>query len=243
MQEVLVSLVRSLPSIRGTSSLTTWAYTVARRACHRQRLRAGGSASRLDPEGSGRPDGTPLEPVEPLELADPDVDLERDVERRELESALRNALLALPPTYREAVILRDLEGLPARGGGACARRERAGAEVSPPSRAERPAGGARAAIRNRVGIDTSGGVRGDGSRDEPLSRRGSRRPGLRGDGSAPTRLGPCGEACRSLRRALTLCQRAGARPLSPGVRQSLRRVIRAAMAELARSEARSVGRG
>ena len=37
MQEVLASLVRSLPTFRGEASLSSWAYTVARHACIRQR--------------------------------------------------------------------------------------------------------------------------------------------------------------------------------------------------------------
>ncbi len=37
--DVLVALLRSLPKFRGESSLSTWTYVVARRACARRRMR------------------------------------------------------------------------------------------------------------------------------------------------------------------------------------------------------------
>ena len=42
MQDVLSSLVRGLEAFRGGSSLTTWAYVVARNACSHMRRRSSG---------------------------------------------------------------------------------------------------------------------------------------------------------------------------------------------------------
>jgi len=223
MQEVLVSLVRSLPSIRGDSSLTTWAYTVARRACQRQRRRA----SRTVPVASESREEPRLEP-----LAGPSHDPSQELERRELEWALREAIRVLPPAYREAVILRDLEGLSAR-------------------EAARVLGVTERALKSRL-------HRARLSLRDVLAPRFGGRPGLRHgrscaetgrvlnrylDGELDRRAcvamqahveacPACGLACRALRDALDLCRRPGARRLTPESRESLRLAIRGALEEI-----------
>ncbi|MGE5178163.1 MAG: sigma-70 family RNA polymerase sigma factor [Bacteroidota bacterium] len=220
MQEVLVSLVRSIPTIRGGSSLTTWAYTVARRACHRQRRRAGRA-------GPAAPAPELPEPESPA--PDPGAEMER----RELETALRDAIRTLPPAYREAVVLRDLEGLPARE----AARILGVSERALKSRLHR----ARIALRDRLAPRF-------GSRPEAAHRPGCAEAGRLLnrylDGELDRRAcaamqvhvdacPSCGAACRALRDALAFCKRPGARRLPPGARESLRRAIRGALDEIA----------
>lgn len=224
MQEVLVSLVRSLPSIRGGSSLTTWAYTVARRACRRQRLRA-------ERNGTGAAGNGGLsvgaEPAAPLS-ADP----ANETERRELERALSRAIGELPPAYREAVILRDVEGLPAPE----AARVLGVSERALKSRLHR----ARLALRDVLAPHFGGGAR---TRHATSCVRTGRLLNRYLDGelnrascaamqahveSCPA----CGTACRALREALTLCRRPGSRRLSPETREQLRRAIRGALEEI-----------
>ncbi|MBI5836933.1 MAG: sigma-70 family RNA polymerase sigma factor [Candidatus Eisenbacteria bacterium] len=109
MQGVLTAVVRNLDTFRGESSLTTWAYTVARNACTRFRRRAASAPDRfesLDAPGS--------EESGPLQVADPGEDPAERVERGELRAMLEQAIAALPAPQREVLLLRDVEGMPAR---------------------------------------------------------------------------------------------------------------------------------
>lgn len=228
MQEVLVSLVRSLPSIRGGSSLTTWAYTVARRACRRQRLRAtrGGAAPRRG-AGPANGNGTSPEPAAPLS-ADP----AHETERRELERALEEGIRALPPAHREAVILRDVEGLSAPQ----AAQVLGITERALKSRLHR----ARLALRDALAPHFGGRPGQAHGRscaetgrllnrylDGELTRRACEAMQAHVE-ACPA----CGSACRALRDALTLCRRPGPRRLAPETREQLRRAIRGAIAEI-----------
>lgn len=223
MQEVLVSLVRSLPSIRGDSSLTTWAYTVARRACQRQRRRA----SRSVPTAFESGEEPRQEP-----LAGPSHDPALELERRELERALREAIRALPPAYREAVILRDLEGLSARE----AARILGVTERALKSRLHRarlslrdvlaPRFGGRPGLRHRPSCAETGRVL-NRYLDGELDRRACVAMQAHVE-ACPA----CGSACRALRDALDLCRRPGSRRLPPEARESLRRAIRGALEEI-----------
>jgi RNA polymerase sigma-70 factor, ECF subfamily len=105
-QDVLNSLVRSLARYRGEGTLSTWAYTVARHACVRHRRRSGQAAVSLEEWR----DGNGAEPPD----RDPASDPVGRLERREVREAVAAALRALPAHLREAVVLRDVEGLSAR---------------------------------------------------------------------------------------------------------------------------------
>jgi RNA polymerase sigma-70 factor (ECF subfamily) len=219
MQETLASLVRSLPSFRGDASLTTWAYTVARNACLRQRRRMARSVVSLD--ALDGPDGDA-----PLQLRDERSDPARDLERRDLERALRHAILSLPVGQREVLLLRDVEGLTAQE----AARVLLVQERAVKSRLHR----ARLALRDALGSlvgeqpDAAPGrprcpdtirflsrhIEGelDASRCEELAAHVQRCPS-------------CDRACRALRRSLATCRRYGTRPLPAAVRESVRRAI------------------
>ena len=97
VQEVLATLLRSLATFRGDSSLSTWTYTVTRRACARLRKRASLDALLETREFASAPADEPAP----------------SAERRELGAALENAIAALPLVQREVVVMRDVEGLPA----------------------------------------------------------------------------------------------------------------------------------
>jgi len=102
MQEVLLALIAALPSFRGDSSLSSWAYVVARNACARRRRR----------EARHRPLETTSEHDAALTVpaaAGP----ERTTERRQLRAALEQAIAALPDKLRDVLILRDVEGMSA----------------------------------------------------------------------------------------------------------------------------------
>jgi RNA polymerase sigma-70 factor (ECF subfamily) len=103
LQETLLAAFQGVQAFRGDAELSTWLYQVARSHCTRlRRRRAGepGSPQRLD---SAEAAAVPAEAATPDEAA----------HARQLGEALQAAILALPETAREAIVLRDVEGLPA----------------------------------------------------------------------------------------------------------------------------------
>jgi RNA polymerase sigma-70 factor (ECF subfamily) len=105
-QESLISMARSLRDFRGSSSVSSWLYTIARRFCIKKRRRSKFAPAReesLDAPGSDAAQS----------LADPAPSPEQTASNRELATALTQAIDALDPSQREVLVLRDVEGLPA----------------------------------------------------------------------------------------------------------------------------------
>jgi RNA polymerase sigma-70 factor, ECF subfamily len=100
LQETLIAALRGLPEFRGEARLSTWLYQIARSFCSKQR-RHGLSVS----AGESLENAAPCAPDE----AQPDT----RAHAHEIGAALAAALTALPPAHREAVVLRDVEGLSA----------------------------------------------------------------------------------------------------------------------------------
>src|SRR5689334_16133922 len=97
-QETLLAAVRGAKDVRGTSSFTTWLYAVARNSCLKMRQR-----QKREPHRDDASDASPAENAAP----------DRDAETRELTAALDAAIAGLDDKYREAIVLRDVEGLSA----------------------------------------------------------------------------------------------------------------------------------
>jgi RNA polymerase sigma-70 factor (ECF subfamily) len=222
VQEVLASLMRSLDSFRGDSSLSTWTYIVAKRACGRLRKRQERMSS-LDEALDTRQfvDDVTREP-------------ERRFERRQLGAALESAIASLPMAQREVLVLRDVEGLPAAEVG----RVLGLGERAVKSRLHR----ARLALREVLAPFVAGRdapAPGAGCPDTArlLSRyiEGELSPGvcarLEGHVSA---CPACGGACDSLREVLGACREYGDRALPAGVRREVRVAIRQAVAAAGR---------
>ncbi|HEX2251974.1 MAG TPA: sigma-70 family RNA polymerase sigma factor [Thermoanaerobaculia bacterium] len=100
-QEVFLRVFRHLGKFRGRSSLKTWIYRVAINHC-RSRLgrRRLPQSSLTGPEGDAGRD-----------LPDPNRGPEERAVARDERRVLEEALAALPVAFREAVVLRDIEGL------------------------------------------------------------------------------------------------------------------------------------
>lgn len=98
-QETFLRIYRHLGKFGGRSTLKTWIYRVALNHC-RSRLARRRPAEPLPDARGGR-----LEPVDPGRGPESQA-LAGDAGRR-----VAAALSVLPPTFREAVVLRDLEGL------------------------------------------------------------------------------------------------------------------------------------
>ncbi len=230
-QVTLAALARSLRQYRGESSLTTWAYTVARNACTRQRRRSARAPARLESLEGAASGESPA-----LQVADPRDDPHRALERRELRDALQRSIHALPPSQREVLVLRDVEGLPASEVGRILHLS----ERAVKSRLHR----ARVSLREMLAphvVPAAAPARAAGCPD--TVRLVSRF--LEGDldAEACARLEAhvkgcpdCGAACDTLRAALVTCRAWRGEKVPERVRDSLRQAIRQLVAE-ARSEA------
>jgi RNA polymerase sigma-70 factor (ECF subfamily) len=105
-QEVFLRVFRSIRGFRRSSSLKTWLYRVSvrqalnhRRWCwrhHRQQV----SIDADGPEGGAA-----------CELEDNEATPFEQCAAQEMQTNVRRALAEVPPVFRSAVILRDLEGL------------------------------------------------------------------------------------------------------------------------------------
>jgi len=95
LQDTLLAAFRNLTGFRGEASLSTWLYQIARSYCIKARRG----------------------PRPPAPLADdvPDREPPPDLQAhaREIGEALAAAIAALPADQREAVVLRDVQGLSA----------------------------------------------------------------------------------------------------------------------------------
>ena len=100
MQEAYVRAFRELANFRGEARFSTW---LTRIACHEALARAR-KRQRLVRIGEGG-GGEPPEP--PSKTAGP----EREMENRELQAVLRDAVEVLPDPLRTVFCLREIEGL------------------------------------------------------------------------------------------------------------------------------------
>lgn len=111
-QETFLSVVRSVTSFRGEASLKTWLYRIAiNQARNRQRWwrsRRFGLTFSLDSSGDESSDAASLHETLPDRRQPSPEDF---AARREQEVLIREALKKLPLAFREAVVLRDIEGL------------------------------------------------------------------------------------------------------------------------------------
>jgi RNA polymerase sigma-70 factor (ECF subfamily) len=225
-QVTLAALARSLHGFRGESSLTTWAYTVARNACTRQRRPKAQAPARLESLDAG----TSTRPGA-LQVADPREDPHRALERTELRAALQRAIAALPPSQREVLVLRDVEGLPAKQVGEALRLS----ERAVKSRLHR----ARVALRELLAPYAP---------HAPLAEAAPRCPDtarlmsryLEGelDAEACAKLElhvkscpDCGATCATLKDALITCRSWRGEKLPEQIRTSLKQAIRQVVTE------------
>jgi RNA polymerase sigma-70 factor (ECF subfamily) len=101
-QEIFLRVFRHLDSFSGRSALKTWIFRVALNHC-RERL------SRFRPVTL--PIGEEMDEAGTARLADTRRDPEEQAVAADLGRQVARALAALPASFREAVVLRDLQGL------------------------------------------------------------------------------------------------------------------------------------
>jgi RNA polymerase sigma-70 factor (ECF subfamily) len=221
LQETLLAAARGIRDFRGGAAVSTWLYTIARSFCIKARR-----ASKFAPEHVDSLDRAP----EAAQVPDARRGPEEDVAGRQVEDALSAAIGGLEPMYREALVLRDVEGLSAPEVA-----QILGISVEAvKSRLHR----ARLAVRERVaphlGIAAAAAAapaRGPACPDvlELLSRK------LEGEIHSELCVelerhvqgcDGCRARCDSLKASLALCSRAGEEPVPPRVERAVREALR-----------------
>lgn len=219
LQETLFAAVRTLPDFRGASSISTWLYTIARSFCLKKRR-----TSKFAPE---RIESLEAQGEASAEVADARRTPEEDAAARQTKQVLEAAIAELDPMYREVLVLRDIEGLPA-----AEVAEILGLTVEAvKSRLHR----ARVAVRERVAPvlvpQAQAAEPGPSCQDVVLmfSRRleGEVEPGACAELEKHLQTcASCRGRCDSLRSTLTLCRNAGAAQVPPEVARSVREALR-----------------
>ncbi len=103
LQETLLAMARGVRDFRGASSISTWLYTVARSFCIKKRRRSKFAPEQTSLDAPGVNAGVDDAARAPDEI----------LAGKQVEAALERAIRGLEPMYREALILRDVEGLTA----------------------------------------------------------------------------------------------------------------------------------
>jgi RNA polymerase sigma-70 factor (ECF subfamily) len=104
-QETVLKAFNALPNYRFEAKFSTWIIQIAINEArmkfkkHRRHLYESIDAERQDEEGDYRP----------KDLADWREIPSEELQRKELREALRRAMAALAPNYREVLILRDVQ--------------------------------------------------------------------------------------------------------------------------------------
>jgi RNA polymerase sigma-70 factor (ECF subfamily) len=96
LQETLLTAAEQIASYRGDASLSSWLYAIARSRCSKRTRTA-----------------RPTEPLAGIEPVDSAPAPDEAASRQHLRMVLERALASLEPSYREIVLLRDVEGLTA----------------------------------------------------------------------------------------------------------------------------------
>jgi RNA polymerase sigma-70 factor (ECF subfamily) len=105
-QEVFIKALRAADSFRGESSFRTWIFTIARHTCFnhcRDRRRKQLYEEALSESADDGDYGD--------QVPDPDMNVERIAETRELQDLVGRLMLKLTPEQRMLIGLRDFEGL------------------------------------------------------------------------------------------------------------------------------------
>jgi RNA polymerase sigma-70 factor, ECF subfamily len=192
LQDTLLNIAEHIGQFEGRSSLTSWAFMLARSACARRHRRLKEKVGATGAEVFGEIDSAPSP--------------EARVSDRELATLVLRALDALPEGYREVILLRDVEELSAPEAASVL----AISVDSLKSRLHR----AREALRNSLRPLLEPRLPKAGSGCPDLMLLWSRK--LEGDLSQADctlmeqhllSCPSCGAACDSLKRALLACRR------------------------------------
>jgi RNA polymerase sigma-70 factor (ECF subfamily) len=218
LQETLLAMARTIHDFRGASSLSTWLYTIARSFCIKRRRK-----SKFAPAVEESLEG--MAEAERERLRHPARAPDEDLAGREVRDALEAAIASLEPGYREALVLRDVEGLTAAEAA-----EVLGLSVQAvKSRLHR----ARVAVRNRLAPLLGGPTEAPAPTCPDVVRLFSQH--LEDDITAERcarmekhleACARCQATCDSLKQTLALCHATPLPEVPEDVRESVRRALR-----------------
>ncbi len=216
LQDTMLAAARTVREFRGSASVSTWLYTIARSFCIKRRRK-----SKFAPSSE-----TPLD-ARADQLPSPEPSPDQLVDQQETKQALLAALQALAPDSREVLILRDVEGLTANEVA-----EITGLSVQAvKSRLHR----ARVSVRDHLTRARQDGLPSPSPGCPDVLAAFSKK--LEGDIDTAicaeleqhvSGCAPCERACASLKQTLAVCRDAGAEPVPQAVQNAVRAAIRAA---------------
>jgi RNA polymerase sigma-70 factor (ECF subfamily) len=112
MQDALLKTYQHARGIEDPGAFRTWLYSTVRNAClMKRRRRAGEPATFASLEPGVPSSGGGAAPVEMPDRSRP---VDEQMINDSIGARLRDALKALPPTYRMIVVMREIEGLSTR---------------------------------------------------------------------------------------------------------------------------------
>jgi RNA polymerase sigma-70 factor, ECF subfamily len=110
-QEAFIRLLRSLGTYRGETKFTTWLYRLVTNICLDGLRRRGRPVDSLDEPTGSHADDASQTPAERLADSDRWNQPEEQIELRESATAVREALMSLPPAQRLALTLHYFDDL------------------------------------------------------------------------------------------------------------------------------------
>jgi RNA polymerase sigma-70 factor (ECF subfamily) len=218
LQETLLAAFKGMHQFRGDAQLSTWLYQVARSFCTKARRRGAGEP----------PHHESLEGADARAVSAPASGPDDRAHAREMARVLQEALLALPESQREVVLLRDVEGLSAEEAAKVV-----GIEVPAlKSRLHR----ARLAMQERIAALLGGGDPVNPPACPDLARELVTRDEDALDQAACARIEEhlarckrCGPACEELKRSVSMCRSLPGGGVPPKVQSQVRNALRAAV--------------
>ena len=217
LQETLLTAFKGLHAFRGDAELSTWLYQVARSHCFRTRRRRAGVPEEHLSLDSPAASEVPTEGQPPDEVS----------HARQMGEVLQAAILALPESYRETLILRDVEGLSAEEAAKVV-----GIEVRAlKSRLHRARMQLREHLATLMGENAAAGGHGCPELAQELSEYAGQDIDQAACARIEEHLGRCprcAEACDSLKRTVSLCRRIPGDEVPAPVRAAVRQALHGA---------------
>jgi RNA polymerase sigma-70 factor, ECF subfamily len=107
LQDSMMALARSIRDFRGESSFSTWLFTIARSFCIKKRRKSKFAPAREESLDT-------LTPSEQTQVQSQTPDPHVQAESVEIWGQVEAGIRRIEPAYREVLLLRDIEGLPAK---------------------------------------------------------------------------------------------------------------------------------
>jgi len=211
-QESMLTALKSFEDFRGDASFSTWLFTIARSHCGKVRRKADREPLHEEAES----------PMETMASAEPPPDAQ--VSHGQLSDVVEGALATLDPAEREVVLLRDVEGLPAKEAA-----EILGISVAAlKSRLHR----ARAALRDHVKA-AMGEVPAPPSESCPdvIAAFSEKLEGDLAESACSAleahlaQCPACAARCESVRKVLGACSLLRTQPVTPAMRRTIEEIL------------------